>query len=70
MHTRTGIPIHIEIDLDVGLILYGIILYLVVYAFLKAGVEMTADSDGMELALGRWQLLWRALPLVPEPVRV
>ena len=43
---------------------------IVVYAFLKAGVEVTADSDGMELALGRWQLLWRALPLVPEPVRV
>ena len=67
MHTRTGIPIHI----DVGLILYNkIYIVIVVYAFLQAGVEMTADSDGMELALGRWQLLWRALPLVPEPVHV
>ena len=69
MHTRTGIPIHI----DVGLILYNkICIVIVVYAFLQAGVEMTgtADSDGMELALGRWQLLWRALPLVPEPVHV
>ena len=57
MHTRTGIPIHIEIDLDVGLILYGIILLYLVRSRIRILEGRCRDDCGFRWdGIGTWQV--------------